>query len=45
MYPLDSDLLRDLASLLRGALLNDLAQIFSDASAKPVKKRKIAKKD
>jgi len=44
MYPFDSDMLRDLASPLRGALLNDLAQIFADASAKPAKKRKVAKK-
>ncbi|MFM9948056.1 MAG: hypothetical protein ACKV1O_08975 [Saprospiraceae bacterium] len=45
MYPFDSDLLRDLASPLRGALLNDLAQIFADASAKPARKRKVSKKN
>jgi len=45
MYPFDSDLLRDLASPLHGALMNDLAHIFADASAKPPRKRKVSKKN
>ena len=45
MYPFDSDLLRDLAWPIRGALLNDIANIFPDASAKPAKKRKVSKKN